>query len=114
MEEADGELLYKRALTILEKGGGRFGSGGPTDHRNLRSSQIQSEDRPRRSAAVGDARLFRRWFVFQQCLSHIMGPVRADRRGCGSLSRCASQQKCYDGNLPKLRLMVALYRREGL
>jgi hypothetical protein len=50
----------------------------------------------------------------QQCLSCILGAVRADRRERGSLIGCASQQSLSDGSFKELRLMVALYGAKGL
>jgi CHAT domain-containing protein len=54
-------------------------------HRDLRPSEIRSQDRPRRSTASGDARLSQRCIVAPQCLSGVLGSVCADRGGGGAI-----------------------------
>jgi len=73
--------------------GGRFGSRHPARHRYLRSPLIRAENRPRRSAASGDARVSRRSLIAQKCLSGVLGSVCADRRGSVALAiaDCAPQ-----------------------
>ena len=50
-------LLRRRPRVTGFALGGRFASRDPPHHCDLRSSQIRSEDRPRRGVASGDARL---------------------------------------------------------
>jgi CHAT domain-containing protein len=68
--------------------GGCFGSRDLAHHRNLRSSQIRSRDRPRRGAASGDAWLSQRCVILEACLPRVLGPIRTDRRGGGTLNPC--------------------------